>query len=99
MSLPDIRSRFTFHTGTLGGYVYKEASGELGVPGRVMTHRNPGAQRAMAQGTGEHAGHLIGVQFGAPGNDPRNMSLQNANINTFARTALHDIFKGSGDNY
>ena len=98
MALPDISNRFTFRKWTQGSYSYKEASGELGVPGQVMTHRSVSAQRSMSGGTGEHAGHLIGIQFGAPG-DERNMSLQNPNMNTFAPTALHSAFQGAGGSY
>lgn len=98
MSLPDISQRFTFRSWTQGAYSYKEAAGELGVPGQVMTHRSVAAQRAMSGGTGEHAGHLIGIQFGAPG-DARNMSLQNPNMNTFAPAALHEVFRGPGGSY
>jgi hypothetical protein len=99
MSLPDIRARFTFRTWSTGAYFYKEASGELGVPGQVQTFRNPAAQRVISSGTGEHAGHLIGVQFGAPGDDPRNMSLQNPNMNTFAPKALQEALRGPGGSY
>lgn len=99
MALPDIRARFTFRTWSAGAYAYKEASGELGLPGQVMTSRSPAAQRAISSGTGEHAGHLIGVQFGAPGDDPRNMSLQNPNMNTFAPKALQEAFRGPGGSY
>jgi hypothetical protein len=47
----------------------------------------------MSGGTGDHAGHLIGIQFGAPG-DVRNLGLQNANMNTFAPKALQPAFSG-----
>jgi hypothetical protein len=96
--LPDISNRFTFRKWSQGPYSYKEASGELGIPGQVMTHRSVSAQRLISGGTGEHAGHLIGIQFGAPG-DERNMSLQNPNMNTFAPTALHNAFQGPGGSY
>ena len=69
MSLPDISTRFVFRKWRQGNYSYKEASGELGVPGKVMTHRSVSAQRTMSGGTGEHAGHLIGIQF-----EPRAMN-------------------------
>ncbi|HEX4808091.1 MAG TPA: DNA/RNA non-specific endonuclease [Bryobacteraceae bacterium] len=98
MSLPDISQRFVFRRWTQGSYSYKEASGELGVPGQVTTHRIVSAQRAVSSGTGEHAGHLIGIQFGAPG-DERNLGLQNANMNTFAPTALQEAFRGPGGSY
>ena len=95
MALPDISARFTFRQWTQGSYSYKEASGELGVPGKVATHRSVAAQRAMSAGTGEHAGHLIGIQFGAPG-DVRNLGLQNPNMNTFAPKKLQAAFRGPG---
>ena len=98
MALPDISAQFVFREWTQGRYSYKEASGELGVPGKVATHRIVSAQRDMSGGTGEHAGHLIGIQFGAPG-DIRNLGLQNPNTNTFAPKALQDAFKGHGGSY
>jgi len=98
MAVIDISGRFVFRQWTQGQYSYKEASGELGVPGQVMTHRSVSGQRAISSGTGEHAGHLIGVQFGAPG-DARNMSLQNPNMNTFAPAALQEAFRGPGGSY
>lgn len=98
MSLPDVSSNFLFRSWAAGGYVYKEASGELGVPGRVATHRIIGAQRVLSSGTGDHAGHLIGIQFGAPG-DARNLGLQNANMNTFAPKGLQEAFAGPGGSY
>src|SRR5882672_10051228 len=87
MALPDIRSRFKFRRWSQAGYCYKEAAGELGIPGQVMTHRDVNAQKQLASGTGDHAGHMIGVQFGAPGGN-ENMGLQNANMNTFAPRRL-----------
>jgi hypothetical protein len=98
MALPDISSRFTFRNWTLGDYFFKEAAGELGVPGQVATHRDVQAQRDLAGGTGDHAGHMIGVQFGAPGGI-ENMGLQNANMNTFAPRRLQEAFRGHGGSY
>jgi hypothetical protein len=98
MTLPDISGRFTFKSGYQGQTFYKKASGELGVPGQVMTHRDEAAQRGVSAGTGEHAGHLIGIQFGAPG-DLRNLGLQNPNMNTFAPKPLQEAFQGSGGSY
>ncbi len=98
MALVDISSRFAFRKWTQGNFDYKEASGELGVPGQVVTHRSITAQRVMSGGTGEHAGHLIGIQFGAPG-DERNLGLQNPNMNTFAPKSLQEAFRGSGGSY
>ena len=63
-----------------------------------MTHRDVGAQRELAGGSGDHAGHMIGVQFGAPGGI-ENMGLQNANMNTFAPRRLQEAFRGHGGSY
>ena len=98
MALPDISAQFIFRQWTQGDYFYKEASGDLGVPGKVVTHRVIAAQRTMSGGTGEHAGHLIGIQFGAPG-DVRNLGLQNPNLNTFAPKSLQPAFQGHGGSY
>jgi hypothetical protein len=81
-----------------GGFEYEELSGDLGVPGTVVTHRLIADQRAMSAGTGEHAGHRIGIQFGAPG-DARNLSLQNPNMNTYAPKDLQVVFMGPGGSY
>ena len=97
-SLPDISGRFKFKDGNRSGYFFKEASGYLGTPGDVATHRDINEQRAVSAGTGEHAVHLIGIQFGAPG-DLRNLGLQNPNTNTFAPKPLQEAFQGSGGNY
>ena len=48
MALPDISAQFVFREWIQGKYSYKEASGELGVPGKVVTHRIVSAQRAMS---------------------------------------------------
>jgi len=98
MALPDISAQFIFRQWTQGKYFYKEAQGELGVPGKVATHRIVAAQRLMSAGTGEHAGHLIGIQFGAPG-DVRNLGIQNPNMNTFAPKSLQAAFQGHGGSY
>src|ERR1700743_1086093 len=99
MALVDISKRFKFPPlRTQGGITYKEASGELGIPGQVVTHRSVYAQTQVSAGTGEHAGHLIGIQFGAPG-DIRNLGLQNPNMNTFAPKRLQEAFRGPGGSY
>lgn len=98
VALPDISSRFTFRQWKQAGFLFKEAAGELGVPGKVMTHRDVQAQRDLAGGSGDHAGHMIGVQFGAPGG-LENMGLQNANMNTFAPKRLQEAFRGHGGSY
>lgn len=97
--LPDISSQFKPKPRWReGAWEYEEISGSLGVPGKVVTHRDVNAQRAISSGTGEHAGHRIGVQFGAPG-DASNMALQNANMNTFAPKTLQPAFQGNGASY
>ncbi len=98
MNLPDISHFFKFEQGIRSRYFFKEASGYLGVPGEVMTHRDVDEQRAVSVGTGEHAGHLIGIQFGAPG-DLQNLGLQNPNMNTFAPKPLQEAFQGPGGSY
>jgi hypothetical protein len=98
MSLPDIRSQFSFTNGSIGDKFFKRGEGPLGVPGQVMTHRETTAQRAVSSGTGEHAGHLIGIQFGAPGG-LENLGLQNPNMNTFAPKPLQEAFVGPGGSY
>jgi hypothetical protein len=74
--LPDISGQFAFKTVKQGGKEIKTAEGWLGVPGKVMTHRSSAAQKGVSGGTGDDAGHMIGNQFGAPG-DAKNLSLQN----------------------
>jgi hypothetical protein len=99
MSLPDISRSFVWRERwRAGNYEYEELSGHLGVPGTVKTHRLLSAQKAMSANTGEHAGHRIGIQFGAPG-DRRNLSLQNPNMNTYAPRDLQVVFQGPGGNY
>ena len=99
MAQRDISHSFVFRPRwRQGSFEFEELSGELGVPGDVMTHRSLQDQRAMSAGTGEHAGHRIGIQFGAPG-DARNLSLQNPNMNTYAPRDLQVVFRGPGGNY
>ncbi|MCB1019629.1 MAG: DNA/RNA non-specific endonuclease [Acidobacteria bacterium] len=96
-ALPDIRKHFQFRKFSRGSYDYVEASGRLGVPGKVRTFRSQYAQSKLAGGTGDHAGHLIGSRFG-PQADGLNLGLQNANINTRApRVQQH--WAGKGGNY
>lgn len=80
--LPDISRNFRFRTYKVGTDTIKEASGRLGVPGKVMTHRNEAAQRLISEGIGEDAGHLIGNRFGAPGG-VENLSPQNWQQNRY----------------
>lgn len=74
--LPDISKHFKFTTNIANGKELKTAEGWLGVPGHVLTHRSATAQKGVSTGSGDDAGHLIGNQFGPPG-DARNLSLQN----------------------
>jgi hypothetical protein len=94
----DISSRFTFRQWSTDNYSYAQAAGELGIPGQVRTHRDKKAQSLVSAGTGEHAGHLIAIQFGAPG-DRRNLGLQNPNMNTFAPRKYQEAFVGPGGSY
>ena len=89
--LPDISKRFQFTTTIVNGKEHKVAEGWLGVPDRVLTHRSPHAQKGVSTRSGDDAGHLIGNQFGAPG-DARNLSLQNWIMNRGAGT-WHDLEK------
>jgi hypothetical protein len=99
MALPDISARFVFRgPWTQGNYSYKEASGELGCPGKVATHRIRSAQMDISEGSGEHAGHMIGIQFGAPG-DERNLGLQNPNMNTYTRKKYQPALGAGGSYY
>jgi len=96
--LADISGRFDFPKRyRRGDYEYVEASGRLGVPGKVKKHRDTGAQRDVSSGTGDHAGHLIGNRFGGPG-DARNLTQQNAYINSYARKG-DQHWSGKGGSY
>jgi len=70
--LPDISHRFKFSTTSAvrngKQYQVKQASGRLGIPGNVKTHREASEklQTKVSGGSGDDAGHLIGNQFGAP---------------------------------
>lgn len=92
--LPDIGRQFRFpetYTVRVADKTYQvqEASGRLGVPGLVRRHRDRSAQSAVSSGSGDHAGHLIADQFGAPG-DARNLSRQNRIMNSGGGT-FHDL--------
>jgi len=63
----DVRGQYTFETFMRNGKRYKRAYGWLGMPNQVATHRSTSAQRGVAGGTGDDAGHLIGNRFGASG--------------------------------
>ena len=75
-ALPDISKQFNFRKYESKNFIYKEARGRLGVPGKVKTHRSKSAQTGVSSGTGDDAGHLIGDRFGAAG-DQSNLSPQN----------------------
>ena len=71
--LPDISRTFKFPAMTTvirngKKFRVKEASGRLGVPGKVKSHREASEklQTKVSSGSGDDAGHLIGDQFGAP---------------------------------
>lgn len=92
--LPDISRQFRFpetYSVRVADKTYQvqEASGRLGVPGLVRRHRDRAAQSSVSSGSGDHAGHLIGDQFGAPG-DARNLSRQNWIMNSGGGT-FHDL--------
>src|SRR5215471_14184783 len=93
----DISGRFVTTTWQSGRYFYKEVSGELGVPGQVVKHYSAKENRGVSAGTGGHASHLVGKQFGAPG-DRGNLTLGNPNINTYAPKNLQEAL-GKGGNY
>jgi hypothetical protein len=79
--VPDIGRRFKFRTYERDGKMfYKEATGRLGVPTKVKTHRSQSSQKDVSAGTGDDAGHLIGDRFGGPGT-AENLSLQNWRTN------------------
>ena len=65
---------------TAAGETIKHAAGRLNVPGDEPFPRDLSAQRAVSRGTGYHAGHLIGHQFGGP-EIAGNLSLQNHEMN------------------
>ncbi len=79
---PDVRGRYQFKSWTRAGKTYKQAWGWLGVPNEVAEHRSSGAQKKMAGGSGDDAGHLIGNRFGAPGG-AENLSPQNWKANRY----------------
>ncbi|APZ91186.1 DNA/RNA non-specific endonuclease [Fuerstiella marisgermanici] len=81
-ALPDISKQFSFRKFESNGYLYHEAKGRLGVPGKVKTHRSGSAQSALSKGMGDDAGHLIGNRFGAPGG-AENLGLQNWRANRY----------------
>ena len=78
----DVRGQYIFETFTRNGKQYKRAYGWLGMPNQVATHRSNSAQRTVAGGTGDDAGHLIGNRFGAPGG-AENLSQQNWKANRY----------------
>jgi hypothetical protein len=63
-----------------------------------MKHRDEDAQDELSADSGEHAGHLIAIQFGAPGGI-ENMGLQNPNMNTYAPRRLQEALRGNGASY
>jgi hypothetical protein len=77
---PDVRGQYHFTSWMSKGKLYKQAWGWLGMPGEVREFRSSSAQRNLAGGSGDDAGHLIGNRFGAPGG-AENLSLQNRKQN------------------
>jgi hypothetical protein len=89
--LPDISYTYRFGTTRRGDSVVQWSEGRLGVPGTVRLHDNPAAHRAISNRQtgshpGDHAGHLIGRQFGAP-DIGDNLAPQNYIINSRADRA------------
>jgi hypothetical protein len=97
-ALEDVSSRFHFRSRwTEGSFQYEQASMRLGVPGKVLRHDSSADRKTMSEGTGEHASHRVGEQYGALG-DKRNMSLFNANINTYTKSSERETL-GKGGSY
>jgi hypothetical protein len=68
--LPDIRAHHRHYTSVgPNGRRIAVSEGRLGVPGKVQTHRSATAQRRVAGGTGDDAGHRMGNQFGSSGTE------------------------------
>lgn len=80
--LPDISRRYEYRSWDAPDRAYKQVSGRLGVPGAVKTHRSKSSQTAVSEGTGDHAGHLVGDRFGASGGT-ENLSRQNWQANSY----------------
>jgi hypothetical protein len=78
--LPDISKHYKFFRSSKLDRDYHEGNGWLGIPGKVKTHRRHAAQKKVAGGTGDDAGHLIGDRFGAPGGE-ENLGPQNWKAN------------------
>ncbi len=79
----------------------KEVSGDLMRPSTVPWRARIRAElEKVSKGTREHAGHLVGKQFGGP-ECPENLSLQNPNMNTYSPKAIRNAFycKDGGGNY
>jgi len=89
---PDISKHFKFCRYPKDNRDYHEGNGWLGVPGKVKTHRRHAAQKKVAGGTGDDAGHLIGDRFGAPGGE-ENLGPQNWKSNR------HGTFKELEDHW
>ena len=62
------------------------------MPGEVVEHRSQSAQRTVAKGTGDDAGHLIDNRFGAP-SGAENLSPQNWKANRYG------TYKALGDSW
>lgn len=62
-------------------FTYKIAEGRLVPPSIAQKHHAAAERAAISEGTGEHAGHLIGRQFGGPEIE-ENLHLQHGTMNT-----------------
>ena len=79
----------------------KEVSGDLIPPSKVPWRARIRAElEKISKGTREHAGHLVGKQFGGP-ECGENLSLQNPNMNTYSPKAIRSEFycKDGGGTY
>jgi hypothetical protein len=81
-----------------GAFEYEEISGHLRPPSDVKKVTSRYEQSRISGGTGDHAGHRIAAELGGPP-DARNLSLQNANVNTWAPKALQERFGGKSGSY
>src|SRR5947209_2968294 len=75
---PDIRDQFKSRSYDAKTSRHDQISGPLGVPGEVQTFRDNRVN--LMKGPGDHKGHRIGAQFGAPPG-VENLGAQNAKQN------------------
>jgi DNA uptake protein ComE-like DNA-binding protein len=73
------------------GKKYDQSKGTLELGEKGANHRDPGAQREVSEGTGDHAGHRIGNRFkGAGGKE--NLAQQNSKINVGSYKRLENAW-------